>query len=279
MPRLSDAESDHNVEKDILRITVSLLMTALTCDLTLRTFFDDNVYLFLDGCGTEGEDINDGEHSFEWSDCFQEFEVIMEHEITKISERLEFDTPELFFLALKKKIDEDDSSDLKESRMMDMIIACYDYSKFVALMKLKARRVKLEAKTDVILPHSPLGHVRSQLGSFNPKLEMAAAGITNGNKHRNKSDSICSLESESKSNDDRGSSVRWGCESKYDSSESEARDTLGSDEEKKAKFENEERRNKLVVGTGKAVNLKYRKLCFANNIWNFICTSLKIVLK
>ena len=70
--------------------------------------------------------------------------------MTAIAESLGFDMEDSghsFYDKLREIVDKDATVDKKEQRMMDLLISSYDYEKFVALMRVKAKRRREEEKT------------------------------------------------------------------------------------------------------------------------------------
>ena len=156
------------MEDYLLRVVVSKMYGVITIDADLQRFFKSNVGTFVTKVAEESS-----EHNLVWSEVYREFETLMEEKLEDIARSLGFDDIQEFFKALKLELGEDGDGgaggnggagdnggsganggsggsggqNRKEARMLSLLVASYDYEKFVALMKIKARKVVQREKS------------------------------------------------------------------------------------------------------------------------------------
>ena len=121
----------------MVRKCVSRMYGVLTCDSELKSFFDNTVPHFINKV-EEGDES----HELEWTNLYESFECLMESKLEDIALEMGFSNHSDFFSALRASLasaSEGKATLTKEQRMMDMLVASYDYEKFVVLMKIKAR--------------------------------------------------------------------------------------------------------------------------------------------
>ena len=120
---------------DFVRQVVSRMYGTITVDKDLGAFFSDNISSFL----RKQDDRGDDEHDLGWTGIYRQFEALMERKLGEIGAQLGYPDERAFYEELRARLDSDGSKDGKQQRMVDLIVSSYDYGKFVALMRIKAK--------------------------------------------------------------------------------------------------------------------------------------------
>jgi len=147
------------MEDDLLRVVVSKMYGVITIDADLQRFFKEHINSFMYSVAEDSS-----EHQLLWSEIYGNFEELMEEKLEDIAVSLGFSDSQQFFEALKlklgvegggggggarggetdKKAGGNGGQNRKEARMLNLLVASYDYEKFVSLMKIKARKVLVQ---------------------------------------------------------------------------------------------------------------------------------------
>ena len=128
------------VEHSLLKRTVSEMYGLITCDKSIGKFFSSNLSSFVRLEQEEG--VEHEEHLLEWTELHNEFLELIESRLESFARTQQFSSPSAFFQALKEEVvtgGRASASSSKENRMMTLLLASYEYEKFVSLMRIKAR--------------------------------------------------------------------------------------------------------------------------------------------
>ena len=128
---------DQRDDADLIRKTASLLYGHITLSPEIQAFLESNLAAFAPLNATK----DDNEHRLEWTSLFQQYEAIMEDKLHDISKSLGFSSTKEYFSALQDRIEEDDAAagGGREAKMLNLVLASMEYTKFVALMQIKYR--------------------------------------------------------------------------------------------------------------------------------------------
>ncbi|GMH52114.1 hypothetical protein TrLO_g7459 [Triparma laevis f. longispina] len=112
-----------------------------TDDEDVIMFFTNNLEHFEDEFEEEGKQSEEKEHKMIYTDLYSEFEKLMEEKISDVAEKLGFDDATEFFSTLQETLNEKEGYEQgeREQATFDAVVASYDYEKFVALMRGKAK--------------------------------------------------------------------------------------------------------------------------------------------
>lgn len=143
---------------ELIRKTAYHFEEIFTDDEDLIVFFTDAVEHFEDEfdehdqeetkCNEEtkynegnGGGTREPEHKMVYTKLYKEFEALMEDKIVDVAEKMGFDDATEFFRTLQDTLNEKEgyAQGELEQATFDHVIASYDYTSFVKLMRNKAR--------------------------------------------------------------------------------------------------------------------------------------------
>ncbi len=126
----------HTSDSELIRGCVTRMYAYITTDPIIKVFHAMHLQAF---------DVPDDEHRFEWTSLHSEYEDMCERKLTDLAcEFAGYESVKDFLNELKKRAD----NSPKEQRLVDLLVAVFDYDKFVALMKAKCRSRREEMKAE-----------------------------------------------------------------------------------------------------------------------------------
>ena len=114
------------VDDPLVRSAVTFVYSSLMTNPEIEAFFAEHVHVF---------DVGSDEHKLEYHDVFRQFESLMERLLSAHAEAQGYDSAPAFVEAVRRASE----SSERAQNMLRMLLAAYEYEKFFALMKLRAK--------------------------------------------------------------------------------------------------------------------------------------------
>ena len=121
---------------ELVRQTAYHFSEVFTDDSDVIQFFTDNLPDFEDEF-EDPDDTGEKEHKMSYTDMYKEFEGLMEEKITGVADKMGFDSAVEYFEALQECLGEKEgyAQGELEQKTLDVVIASYDYDKFIEALR------------------------------------------------------------------------------------------------------------------------------------------------
>jgi len=131
--KVAQSKNENTDVDALLRRAVSSVYADLVKE--LAPFFEEHYTLF---------DLTTDENKLEYMDIFKKYEALVEAHLERFSKKEGFDRAEDMCRLMKEAC----SNDKSNQKMVDLLVASTEYKKFIKIMKLKAKKLHLQAEQD-----------------------------------------------------------------------------------------------------------------------------------
>jgi hypothetical protein len=127
--------------QELVRQTAYLFNEIFTDDSDVITFFTDNLEHFEDEFEDSGDEAPK-EHKMVYTEMYKEFEALMEEKIVGVANQMGFEDAVEYFQTLQACLEEKEENGFageEVQKTLDIVIASYDYDRFIDVMRTKAK--------------------------------------------------------------------------------------------------------------------------------------------